>query len=304
MPKISVAKGLTAAKALSDSRRVVTAKGLWRTIASTGLLALLPAGAAVHASTSDAIGSAIQPSAAQASASASASASTTAPSVKDAQTRAVEALRWQLSDFFTAEDSGPVRVRMPGEPPLSAPSEASVQLELRRLPARLKDCSAPQLSLNAARSDRHAPGLKRLQLLCANGQQHIVSVRMERYAWRQSTPQPLASGTPLAPARLTPVLTPLGKLRGNGFESAAALSGFEVRRRLRAGEVITRNSVRAIPLVNFGDTVTYQVNGTGFSMQRSARALEAGGLDERIRIELAPGDWVRARVIGPRRVAP
>ncbi|MEP4556072.1 flagellar basal body P-ring formation chaperone FlgA [Cobetia amphilecti] len=193
---------------------------------------------------------------------------------------------------------------MPDEAPLSAPSEASVQLELRRLPARLKECSAPQLSLNAARSDRHTPGLKRLQLLCANGQQHIVSVRMERYAWRLSTPQPLASGTPLAPARLTPVLTPLGKLRGNGFESAAALSGFEVRRRLRAGEVITRNSVRAIPLVNFGDTVTYQVSGTGFSMQRSARALEAGGLDERIRIELAPGDWVRARVIGPRRVAP
>jgi len=300
MPKISVAKGLTAAKALSFSRRATTAKGLWRTISSTGLLVLLPAVATVHANTSDTIGSAIQPSAAQASAS----ASTTAPSVKDAQTRAVETLRWQLSDFFTAQDSGPVRVRMPGEPPLGAPSEASVQLELRRLPARLKECSAPQLSLNAARSNRHTPGLKRLQLLCANGQQHIVSVRMERYAWRQSTPQPLASGTPLAPARLTSVLTPLGKLRGNGFESAEALSGFEVRRRLRAGEVITRNSVRAIPLVNFGDTVTYQVSGTGFSMQRSARALEAGGLDERIRIELAPGDWVRARVIGPRRVAP
>ncbi|WP_166018090.1 flagellar basal body P-ring formation chaperone FlgA [Cobetia sp. MB87] len=280
------------------TKGLTTATALWRTIASTGLLVLLPVGAAVHANTSDAIGSAIQPSAAQAS------ASTTAPSDKDAQTRAVETLRWQLSDFFTAEDSGPVRVRMPGEPPLSAPGEASVQLELRRLPARLKDCSAPQLSLNAARSDRHTPGLKRLQLLCANGQQHIISVRMERYAWRLSTPQLLASGTPLAPARLTPVLTALGKLRGNGFESAAALSGFEVRRRLRAGEVITRNSVRAIPLVNFGDTVTYQVNGTGFSMQRSARALEAGGLDERIRIELAPGDWVRARVIGPRRVAP
>lgn len=300
MPKISVAKGLTAAKALSFSRRATTAKGLWRTISSTGLLVLLPAVATVHANTSDTIGSAIQPSAAQASAS----ASTTAPSVKGAQTRAVETLRWQLSDFFTAQDSGPVRVRMPGEPPLGAPSEASVQLELRRLPARLKECSAPQLSLNAARSNRHTPGLKRLQLLCANGQQHIVSVRMERYAWRQSTPQPLASGTPLAPARLTSVLTPLGKLRGNGFESAEALSGFEVRRRLRAGEVITRNSVRAIPLVNFGDTVTYQVIGTGFSMQRSARALEAGGVDERIRIELAPGDWVRARVIGPRRVAP
>lgn len=299
MPKISVAKGLTAAKALPDSRRVVTAKGLWRTIATTGLLALLPIGA--HASTSDAIGPVTQPSAIQPSATQS---SATASSIKDAQTGAIEALRWQLSDFFTAEDSGPVRVRMPGEPPLGTPDETSVQLELRRLPARLEDCSAPQLSLNAARSDRHAPGLKRLLMLCANGQQHILSVRMERHAWRLSTSQPLASGTPLSSAELEAVLTPLGKLRGNGFESAAALSGFEVRRRLRAGEVITHNSVRAIPLVNFGDSVTYQVSGTGFSMQRSARALEAGGLDERIRIELAPGDWVRARVIGPRRVAP
>ena len=56
--------------------------------------------------------------------------------------------------------------------------------------------------------------------------------------------------------------------------------------------------------MNFGDTLTYQVDGKGFSMQRSARALESGALDDRIRIELSPGHWVRARVIGQRLVAP
>ena len=215
-----------------------------------------------------------------------------------------QALRHQLQAFFATPEGDTVTIRLPKDAPLGPPDEPGVQLEVRRLPARLTDCIPATLSAYPDGHDRLSPGLKRLQLACSDGQQHLLSLRLERFDWRMSAARALASGTPLTAQMLRPRLTALGKLRGEGFAQTGQLAGFSTRRRLRAGDVIRDSSVQAIPLVNFGDTLTYQVDGKGFSMQRSARALESGALDDRIRIELSPGHWVRARVIGQRLVAP
>lgn len=90
----------------------------------------------------------------------------------------------------------------------------------------------------------------------------------------------------------------IGDLRQGYFQDAAKIEGYELRRTVKAGQVITPYMVEAPSLVSRGDWVTVISGRGGLTVTTTGEALKDGTLGEQIPVRnLSSNETVRAWVI-------
>jgi len=72
---------------------------------------------------------------------------------------------------------------------------------------------------------------------------------------------------------------------------------------LRAGTTLQSYQLRRQDLVKRGQTVSVIARGEGFAVRREAQAMDNGAMGEQVRLRIANGKLLQARVIGPKRLS-
>ncbi len=114
------------------------------------------------------------------------------------------------------------------------------------------------------------------------------------------TSSALRRGTSLGVPELRHETRDLRQLPRDVITNAESVYGLRLARSLPEGHALTHSHLVAEPLIRRGDTVRVDALGSGLELMIEARALEGGGLGQRIRLE-NPGTRKRfhAEITGP-----
>ncbi len=171
----------------------------------------------------------------------------------------------------------------------------------RRL--RLHRCSQP-LSVFWPPGSRKS-GAVSVGVACEDAKPWKIYVRARVVEYRNVAVlrRPLARGERLTAADIGMERRDVSRLRGGYVGDAARLVGYEARRGLREGEVLTIRMFRAPRLVRRGQRVILLAGRRGFEVKMPGKALADGGRGDRIRVKntrsrkIVEGEVVRSGLV-------
>lgn len=130
-----------------------------------------------------------------------------------------------------------------------------------------------------------------------------VPVRVDSFATVAVASRSLHRGQQLTSKDINFARVNTTQLSGGYFEAADGLIGMELKRGIRAGATLTKNTIKAPTIVKRGETVSLEATAAGIAVITNAKALSAGKLGQQIRVQnLSSKRLLSARVIGPGRV--
>ena len=95
----------------------------------------------------------------------------------------------------------------------------------------------------------------------------------------------------------------LEKLPSQAIKHIENATGLVTTRTLRAGTTLQSYQLRRQDLVKRGQTVSVIARGEGFQVRREAQAMDNGAMGEQVRLRIANGELLQARVVGPKRLS-
>ncbi|MCD6008881.1 flagellar basal body P-ring formation chaperone FlgA [Halomonas sp. IOP_31] len=179
----------------------------------------------------------------------------------------------------------------------------SVSVSVQRAQARLPACENPQPFL--PRNNQRLYGRVAVGVDC-NGEggrtryvQADVSVTIEHVVLARDVPR----GATLTSQDLMLEKGFLEKLPRQAVKRIEGAVGLVATRALRAGTTLQSYQLRRENLVKRGQTVSVIARGEGFQVRREAQAMDNGAMGEQVRLRIANGELLQARVIGPKRLS-
>jgi flagella basal body P-ring formation protein FlgA len=117
-----------------------------------------------------------------------------------------------------------------------------------------------------------------------------VTVRVE--AQVLAAARPLAPGTQLSEADLTPVAADLTQLSAAVVSDPRDILGKTVAAPIAAGQLLRSDQLKATPVVMQGQTVKVIARGRGFSVSAEGRSLSSAAEGQLVQVRLAGGQLV------------
>lgn len=179
----------------------------------------------------------------------------------------------------------------------SAPGVA-IQVELpERSVRQLADCRKPDAELAG-----HSPprwGSVTVRVTCGpSDRPRFVRAQVAAVGSYWVLAQDVAAGTPVHAGLLERQRGDLTRIPANAITETEELAGQVAARPLRAGSILQSHWLKTPALVKRRERVTLLVEGRGFRVTREGRALDEGGLGERVRIRLDNREVVTGIVSG------
>lgn len=112
------------------------------------------------------------------------------------------------------------------------------------------------------------------------------------------------AGTLITAAHLQAEQGDLTRLPHQALRDPVQIIGQQTRRSLVADTVIQQSFLQAPIVVERGQTVTVIVSGSGFELRQEGTALDAGGVNEVIRVRLENKNLLSVKVTGPGQAEP
>lgn len=179
----------------------------------------------------------------------------------------------------------------------------SVSVSVQRAQARLPACENPQPFL--PRNNQRLYGRVAVGVDCnaEKGRtryvQADVSVTIEHVVLARDVPR----GATLTPQDVMLEKGLLEKLPRQAVKRIEGAVGLVATRALRVGTTLQSYQLRRENLVKRGQTVSVIARGEGFQVRREAQAMDNGAMGEQVRLRIANGELLQARVIGPKRLS-
>lgn len=179
----------------------------------------------------------------------------------------------------------------------------SVSVSVQRNQARLPACDDPQPFL--PQNNQRLYGRVAVGIHC-NGDdgrtryvQADVSVSIEHVVLARD----VSRGAALTAQDVMLEKGLLEKLPRHAVTHAEDAIGLVATRALSAGTTLQSYQLRRQDLVKRGQTVSVIASGEGFQVRREAQAMDNGAMGEQVRLRIANGELLQARVIGPKRLS-
>ncbi len=183
-------------------------------------------------------------------------------------------------------------------------ADDQVVIEVRLPPARMPPCTAPQPFLpNRSRSASGLTGLAgRLSVGVRCGEQgqqvRYLQADISRYGSYPVLERAITPGTQVSAAMLKQQQGDLSDLPREAVLEPEAIIGQVARRAVAAGVPLQYRQFEKKPLVERGQQVSVEARGANFRVSREGKALDSGGLGDRVRVQFENRDLVSARVVG------
>jgi flagella basal body P-ring formation protein FlgA len=174
-------------------------------------------------------------------------------------------------------------------------------IEITSLDPRLKlaDCDKPLEAFTA--NGQRRLGNTTIGVRCSGVRPWTlyVPVKIASQVTVLTAAQPLARGALLKPSDLVPIARDAAALPHGYFIEPRELTGMQLKRALRAGEVILPNAVSRPPLVERGQEVLLTAEAGGIKVSMKGEALQDGAAGERIQVRnLSSRKVVEGEVLG------
>lgn len=186
---------------------------------------------------------------------------------------------------------------------LARPLGDSVSVSVQRNQARLPACDDPQPFL--PQNNQRLYGRVAVGIHCSGDEsrtryvQADVSVAVEHVILARD----VARGAPLTQQDVALEQGLLEKLPRHAVRHIKGATGLVTTRALRAGTTLQSYQLRRQDLVKRGQTVSVIARGDGFQVRREAQAMDNGAMGEQVRLRIANGELLQARVIGAKRLS-
>ena len=219
---------------------------------------------------------------------------------------AIAALVWLGAPSVLAESSQEAQLEQRVHDFLieqAQPLGESVSVKVQRNQIRLPACDDPRPFL--PRNNQRLYGRVAVGIHCNTDEgrtryvQADVSVTIEHVVLARD----VTRGAALTPQDVTLERGMLEKLPQHAVKHIEDATGLVATRALRAGTALQSYQLRRQDLVKRGQTVSVIARGAGFQVRREAQAMDNGALGEQIRLRIANGTLLQARVIGPKRLS-
>jgi flagellar basal body P-ring formation protein FlgA len=188
----------------------------------------------------------------------------------------------------------------------TVPANAKLKITIERLDPRLRLASCPKNSLSLYFPNGHqALGATTVGVQCTAQKPWSIFIpaKVNVTVKVMTATGPLLPGTKIGPEHLHPRDFTITRLKRGYFPDGGQLLNQEVKRPLRAGQVITPYDIRKPVVVNRGQSVAIlaTINGVQVSMQGTA--LEDGYRGQLIRVRNTTSKRViEAQVLSAKRV--
>ena len=174
----------------------------------------------------------------------------------------------------------------------------SIQVKLPENSVRqLADCRQPDAELAG-----HSPprwGSLTVRVTCGpSDRPRFIRAQVTAIGTYWVLAQDVAAGAPIHADLLQSQRGDLTRLPSNAITGTGELDGQVAARPLRTGTVLQSHWLKTPAMVKRRDRVTLRVEGRGFRVTRDGRALDEGGLGERVRIRLDNREVVTGIVSG------
>lgn len=179
----------------------------------------------------------------------------------------------------------------------------SVSVNVQRNRVRLPTCDDPQPFL--PRNNQRLYGRVAVGVHCngENGRpryvQADVSVAIDHVVLARDVPR----GATLTTQDVALEQGLLEELPRHAVKHLEDATGLVTTRALSAGATLQSYQLRRLDLVKRGQTVSVIARGDGFQVRREAQAMDNGAMGEQVRLRIANGELLQARVIGPKRLS-
>jgi len=124
-----------------------------------------------------------------------------------------------------------------------------------------------------------------VEVQCPDGWRLFVPVRVQRVQEVLVLTAAIAPGQPIPEASLKVETRDMGRMAGVPLNDVAEARGQTLRRGGRAGQVLTRADLVAVPVLKRGEPVTLVSGSGGFEVRMAGRALADAGPGEVVRVE-------------------
>lgn len=133
----------------------------------------------------------------------------------------------------------------------------------------------------------------------------VVQTQVALYVYALVSQKTIGRNSAVSPEDVDRVEMDLAELPEDYLDSARGVLGKRLRYRIPAGKVITRDLLEEERLINKGDRVLIEFHGSGLQIRMSGEALEAGTLNQQIRVRnTESGKVIDSQVTGAGTVSP
>jgi flagellar basal body P-ring formation protein FlgA len=164
--------------------------------------------------------------------------------------------------------------------------DEDVELDVGRLDPRLRLAQCEQTLSTFSTSGHQRPGHLTVGVRCEGARPWTlyVPVRVNSYVDVLTLAQSVPRGSVLTVADLVPLRASIATLPHGYFTEAAEVIGMEVRRPLRAGEIVAPNAIAQPRMISRGQEVRLVADSGGISVSARAEALQDGARGQRIQV--------------------
>jgi len=167
---------------------------------------------------------------------------------------------------------------------------------------RLAACESPLMV--ELHGDSELRGRVNLKVSCLDQDWFVyLGVEIARYIPVVVAKTDLPRKTRLTASMLNLTEKDVSRVRGNYFTNLAEVEGYQLRNRLRAGDILSSKNLLATDAVNRGEQITIVATNGVLSVRMTGEALNSGKIGDQIRVKnLQSGRVIRALVVGRGRV--
>lgn len=168
---------------------------------------------------------------------------------------------------------------------------------------QLNDCVVASLSLPEDAQLRRGRAL--VSVTCEDSPRpHYVPVTVALLGTYYVLADSVSAGARITAEHIQAVQGDLTRLPHQAVRDPALIIGQQARRSLVADTVIQASFLQAPVVVERGQNVTVIASGAGFELRQEGQALDAGGVNEIIRVRLENKNLLSVKVTGPGRAVP
>ncbi|GLR64604.1 flagellar basal body P-ring formation chaperone FlgA [Marinospirillum insulare] len=163
---------------------------------------------------------------------------------------------------------------------------------------RLTACESPLVVELHGSNDLR--GRLNLKVSCLDQDWFVyLGVNLARYLTVVVAKTDLPRKAKLSSPMLSLVEKDVSRVRGDYFTSLAEVTGFQLRNRLRAGDVLSSKNLLETDAVNRSEQITIVATNGVLSVRMGGEALDSGKVGDQIRVRnLQSGRVIRALVVG------
>ncbi|HET8816346.1 MAG TPA: flagellar basal body P-ring formation chaperone FlgA [Pseudidiomarina sp.] len=168
---------------------------------------------------------------------------------------------------------------------------------------QLKGCQVESITIPEPAQLRRGRAL--VPVICKDSPRpHYVPITISLLGTYYVLADSLSAGTLITAAHLRAEQGDLTRLPYQALRDPADIIGQQTRRSLVADTVIQQSFLQAPIVIERGQTVTVTVSGAGFVLRQVGTALDAGGVNEIIRVRLENKNLLSVKVTGPGQAEP